>query len=185
MGKVVYLMNVSLDGYVEDSAGKIDWTNPSEEVLRFHSELARQIGGFLYGRRIYETMAVWHTIDEGRTLSGSMVEYAQIWKSKPKYVFSKTLGSVGENCHLVRGDVAAEVAGIKQQVQGDLGVCGPQLAGSLAGLGLIDEYQLVVYPTIVGGGKSYFPRTEAKIDLQLIESRVFGSGAVYLRYRRV
>ncbi len=157
MGKVVYLMNVSLDGYVEDSVGKFDWGHSNEEIHRFHGNLARQMGALLYGRRMYETMAVWQTMEEDRTLPAFVAEYARIWKSKPKFVFSKTLSSVGENCYLVRGDTAEEVAAIQQQIQGDLGVSGAQLGSSLAGLGLIDEYRLVVSPTIVGGGKSYFP----------------------------
>ncbi len=184
MGKVVYLMNVSLDGFVEDRAGKFGWTRPDEEIHRFHNEVARQMGAFLYGRRMYETMAVWQTMDQDRTLPAFVLEFAQIWKSKPKFVFSATLRSVGENCRLVRGDVADEVGWIQRQVQGDLGVGGPHLASTLAGLRLIDEYQLVVYPTIVGGGKSFFPKTADHIGLRLLETRLFGCGAVYLRYGR-
>ncbi len=184
MGKVVYLMNVSLDGFVEDRTGRFDWTRPDEEIHRFHNEVAQQMGAFLYGRRMYETMAVWQTMDQDRILPAFVLEFAQIWKSKPKFVFSTTLRSVGENCRLVRGDVAFEVGLIQQEIHGDLGVSGPHLATTLAGLRLIDEYQLVVYPTIVGGGKSFFPKTVDRIGLRLLETRAFGCGAVYLRYER-
>ncbi len=100
-----------------------------------------------------ETMAVWQTLGDDPSLPDYVVEYARIWRSKPKIVFSSTLDTVGENCRLVKADAAAEVGKLKQQPGGDLGVCGPGLATSLARLGLVDEFQLVVYPVIVGGGK--------------------------------
>ncbi|MFL5349002.1 MAG: dihydrofolate reductase family protein [Hyalangium sp.] len=122
MGHIVYLMNLSLDGFVEGPDGKVEWTRPDEEVFRFHIEQARQVSAYLNGRRMYETMAVWHTLDTDPSASDLMVEFARIWKSKPKVVFSTTLEKVGENCRLVRGDIAAEVSRLKQQYPGDLAV---------------------------------------------------------------
>ena len=181
MRSVVYLMNMSVDGYVEGPDGKFDWTVPDEEIFRFHIEQAREMGGYLYGRRIYETMEVWQTMEEDPSVPESYAEFARIWKSKPKVVFSTTLKAVGPSCTLAQGDVASQVALLKKQPGGPLGVCGPGLASSLAQLGLIDEYRLVVYPVLVGGGKTYFPHT-GKVPLRLLETKTFGSGAVYLRY---
>ncbi len=183
-GSIVYLMNVSLDGYVEGPDGKFDWTVPDEEVHRFHGEIAGGMGAFLYGRRLYETMAVWQTWDQDPSLPGYMLDFARMWKEKPKIVFSTTLTEVGPNCRLVRGDIAAEVARLKTQVAGDLSVGGPGLAASFARLGLIDEYRLVVYPVLVGGGKRFFPGLDHRVNLRLLESRTFRRGGVYLRYRR-
>jgi dihydrofolate reductase len=134
---------------------------------------------------MYETMAGWQTMDENQSLPDYVLEFARIWKEKPKIVFSTTLQSVGENCLLVRGDIAAELARLKHQPGADLGVSGPGLASTLARLGLIDEYRLVVYPIIVGGGKPYFPSLHDSVRLRLLETRMFHSGAAYLRYQRV
>lgn len=185
MRGVVYMMNVSLDGFVEGPDGKFAWSFPDEEVHRFHNEAAREMGAFLYGRRMYETMAGWEDLDQDASLPDYAREYARIWKAMPKVVFSTTLPRVGDNCRLVRGDVAAEVAALKKQAGGDLGVSGPGLAQSLARLELIDEYRLVVYPVLVGGGKSFFPRLDRELKLAFMETRTFGCGAIYLRYRRV
>jgi dihydrofolate reductase len=181
---VIYLMNLSLDGFVEGPDGTFAWSRPDEEVHRFHNQQARELGAFLYGRRMYETMAGWQTMDEDASAPGFVLEFARIWKAKPKIVFSRTLAEVGENCRLVREDVAAEVARLKRQPGGDLGVGGPGLASALARLGLLDEYRLVVYPIVVGSGKRYFPALDHAIPLRLLETRTFGCGAVYLRYRQ-
>ncbi|MGA2614487.1 MAG: dihydrofolate reductase family protein [Spirochaetia bacterium] len=182
MRNVTYLMNVSLDGFVEGPDGKFGWSQPDEEVHRFHNQIARDLGAFLYGRRMYETMAGWETADQDPSLPDYAAEFARIWKEKPKFVFSTTLQKVGQGCQLVRGDIAAELASLKELPGGDLGVSGPGLASALARLGLIDEYQLVVYPIMVGGGKQYFPALDHAVPLRLIDTRTFRCGAVYLRY---
>jgi dihydrofolate reductase len=184
MRKVTYLMNTSLDGYVEGPDGTFGWSVPDEEVHRFHNEFARDLGAFLYGRRMYETMAGWQTADQDPSAPDYHLEFARIWKAKPKIVFSTTLETVGENSQLVRGDVAAEVARLKRQPGGDLGVSGPGLASTLARLDLIDEYRLVVSPVLVGGGKPYFPVLDHEVPLRLLETRTFRRGSVYLRYQR-
>jgi dihydrofolate reductase len=153
-------------------------------VFRFHIEQAREVSAYLNGRRMYEVMKVWHTLDTDPSASDLMVEFARIWKSKPKVVFSTTLEKVGENCRLVRGDIAAEVSRLKQQYPGDLAVSGPGLASAFARLGLIDEYRLVICPVLLGGGKPYFPQLEHLVPLRLRETRTFQSGALYLRYQR-
>jgi dihydrofolate reductase len=183
MRNVIYLMNVSLDGFVEGPDGKFGWSRPDEEVHRFYNQIARDMGAFLFGRRTYETMAGWQSIDENMSAPDYVLDFARIWKEKPKIVFSSTREAVGANCRLARGETAAEIAILKGQPGGDLGVSGPGLASSLARLGLIDEYRLVVYPVIVGGGKSYFPSLDIVLRLRLLESRTFNCGAVYLRYQ--
>jgi dihydrofolate reductase len=184
MRNVIYLMNLSLDGFVEGPDGKFGWSRPDEEVHRFHNQQARDLGAFLYGRRMYETMAGWQTMDKDLSAPDYILEFARIWQEKPKIVFSTTLAAVGRNCRLVRGDIASELAILKNQSGGDLGVSGPGLASALARLGLIDEYRLVVSPIMVGGGKSYFPALDDPVRLRLIETRTFGGGSVYLRYQR-
>ena len=175
-------MNVSLDGFVEGPDGKFGWTMPDEEVHRFHNEAARQMGVVLYGRRLYETMAVWQTYGTDSSMPDYVAEYGRIWRATPKIVFSGTLKTVGENCRLVAGDAVAEVTSLKQQPGGDLGVGGPGLASSLVRAGLVDEYRLVIFPVIVGGGKSYFPVLDHELGLRLEETHTFKGGAVYLRY---
>ena len=184
MGKLIYLMNVSLDGYVEGPDGKFGWSRPDEEVHRFHNQIAGDLG------RI--PIRSPHVRDDGRlgnTGSGPVDartmsrEFAQIWRSKPKVVFSRTLRTVGPNCTLVGQDIEVEVRTLKQQSRNDVSVSGPGLASTCAKLGLIDEYRLVVFPTMVGGGKSYFPRADQAIQLRLMETRSFKCGAVYLRYQ--
>ena len=182
MRKLIYLMNVSLDGFVEGPDGKFGFTVPDEEVHRFHNEFARQLDAELYGRRLYETMAVWQTYGLDSSVPDYVAEYGRIWRAMQKIVFSSTLKEVGENCRLVPGDAVAEVRGLKEQPGRDLAVGGPGLASSLAKAGLVDEYRLVVYPSIVGGGKSYFPSLGRELSLRLEETRTFRSGAVYLRY---
>jgi dihydrofolate reductase len=182
--KVIYLMNLSLDGFVEGPDGKFGWSEPDEEVHRFHNQQAREMGAFLYGRRMYETMAGWQTMDEKVSLPDYVLEFARIWKEKPKIVFSTKLEAVGVNCRLLRGELGAELARLMREPGGDLGVSGPGLASGLARLGLIDEYRLVVYPIMVGGGKPYFPALDSALKLRVRETRTFGCGAVYLRYQR-
>jgi dihydrofolate reductase len=184
MRKVIYMMSVSLDGFIEGPDGKFAWSFPDEEIHRFYNQETREMGAFLYGRRMYETMAGWEDLDQDPSLADYGREFSRIWKSKPKVVFSTTLPRVGENCRLVRGDVAAEVSALKKEASGDLGVGGPGLAQSLARLGLIDEYRLVVFPVMVGGGKPFFPRLDQELKLTLVETRTFGGGSVYLRYEK-
>lgn len=121
MRKVVYLMNLSLDGFIEGPDGTFDWSHPDEELHRFYNQQAKEMGAFLYGRRMYETMSPWQTMDQDPSAPDHVVEFARIWQEKPKIVFSTTLQSVGENCRLVQGDLATEVTRLKRQEGGDMG----------------------------------------------------------------
>ncbi len=184
MPKVVYSMGVSLDGFIAGPGGEIDWSAPDEELHRFHNRQARELGAHLCGRRLYEEMTYWETADENPSLAEHELEFARIWKAQPKIVFSKTLEEVEGNARLVRDNVAEEVIRLKEQPGKDLSVGGAGLASSCMKLGLIDEYRLFVSPVVLGGGTPYFPVLDERIDLELLETRTFGSRVVYVRYQR-
>jgi dihydrofolate reductase len=183
MRKVIYSMGVSLDGFIAGPNGEIDWSAPDEELHRFHNQQTRELGAHLCGRRLYEVMAYWETAHEQPSLSEHELEFARIWQQMPKIVFSKTLAEIEGNARLVRDGAAEEVAKLKEQPGKDLAVGGAGLASSLIELGLVDEYRLFVSPVVLGGGTPYFPALEERIDLDLVETRTFGSRVVYLRYR--
>ncbi|TMR99080.1 dihydrofolate reductase family protein [Nonomuraea basaltis] len=183
MRKVIYSMLISLDGYVESPNGDIGWTGPDDEVHAFINDQARDLGGSLYGRRLYENMsAYWPTADERPDAPQIEVDFARTWRAMPKYVFSKTLDKVEWNSTLVTGDLKEEVLKIKRQEGGDLDVGGATLAGSLLRLGLIDEFQIFIHPLVLGAGKPFFPPLDSAIRTRLLETRAFASGIVYLRY---
>jgi dihydrofolate reductase len=185
MRKLIYSMGVSLDGFIAGPDGEIDWSAPDEELHRFHNEQTRELGAHLCGRRLYETMVYWETADENAAAAAHELEFARIWQSLPKVVFSKTLEKVEGNARLARDGVAEEVAKLKQQPGKDLAVGGAGLASTAIGLGLVDEYRLFVSPVVLGGGTPFFPALDERIDLELVETRTFGSRVVYVRYRRV
>lgn len=184
MRELIYSMTVSLDGYIAAPGGAIDWTAPDEELFLFHTQQVEEIGVHLCGRRLYETMVYWETAEEG-PLPPEHVEFARIWKALPKVVFSTTLQGVVGNTTLARDGVGEEVARLKEQPGRDIAVGGAGLAGACMRLGLIDEWRLFVSPVMLGGGTPYFPTLEQRIDLELVETKTFGSRVVYLRYRRV
>jgi dihydrofolate reductase len=185
MRKLIYSMGVSLDGFIAGPNGEIDWSAPDEELHRFHNQQARETGAHLYGRRLYETMTYWETADEKPSVPEHELEFARIWKETPKIVFSKTLEKVEGNARLVRDSVAEEVARLKGQPGKDLAVGGAGLASTFMKLGLIDEYRLFVSPVALGGGTPYFPTLDERINLELVETRTFGSRVVHVRYQRV
>jgi dihydrofolate reductase len=178
-------MGVSLDGFIAGPSDEIDWSAPDEELHRFHNQQMREIGAHLCGRGLYEEMVYWETAEENPSAAEHELEFAGIWKSMPKIVFSKTLEKVEGNARLVRGGVAVEVAKLKEQPGKDLAVGGAGLASTFIKLGLIDEYRLFVSPVVLGGGTPYFPALEERINLELLETQTFGSRVIYVRYRRV
>jgi dihydrofolate reductase len=184
MRKLIYSMQVSLDGFIAGPGGEIDWSAPDEEVHRFHNQQTRDVGVHLYGRRLYETMVFWETADQNPAATDVALKFARIWKAQPKLVFSHTLQSVEGNARLVSGDAAEEVAKLKQEPGKDLAVGGAGLASTFMKLDLIDEYRLFVYPVILGGGTPYFTTLDAPLNLELIETRTFTSRVIYLRYAR-
>jgi dihydrofolate reductase len=184
MRTVIYSMSVSLDGFIAGPGGDISWTAPDEELMEFHVQQTREIGAHLLGRRLYEAMLVWETAET--TMSGPLdLAFAPIWKAIPKVVFSTTLDQVQGNARLADDDIAAELAAVKQLPgEGVVSVGGAGLAATLIKLDLIDEYRQFVDPVVVGGGTPYFPPLDRLLDLELVETRTFGSRVVYLRYRR-
>lgn len=184
MGKLIYSMGVSLDGYIAGPDGRFDWSVPSEELHRFHNERARELSCHLLGRNLYETMAYWETADQALGLGEVEREFAEIWKELPKVVFSTTLERVEGNTRLLRDGVVEEVERLKAEQEGDLGVGGAGLAATLIEADLVDEFQPFVHPVIAGGGTPFLPPLEQTLDVELVETRTFGSRVVAMRYKR-
>lgn len=184
MRRVIYSMGTSLDGYIVGPDGRFDWTAPDPEVFRSHIDEIRAIGVHLLGRRLYETMRYWETADQDPSLGDAEREWTALWTALPKIVFSRTLSVVEGNARLASGDLAEEIERLRAEpAEGDIAIGGATLAAGAAALDLIDEYRLRVYPILVGGGVPYFPGGERRVDLELLETRAFRSGVVYLRYR--
>ena len=186
MGIVIYSFQVSADGYIEDSNGKLDWALVDEELHRHFNDQERATDKLLYGRRLYQLMAnYWPTADRDPKLPDYMREYAEIWKSKPKIVFSTTLNRADWNSRIATGRVDEEVARLKEEPGARYSVGGCTLAASLIKRGMIDEYWMYVNPVILGGGKPMFPSLRDRIRLRLEASRTFNDGVVLLRYSAV
>jgi dihydrofolate reductase len=183
MGRLIYSMSVSLDGFVETPSRSLDWVLIDEELHSFFNDEARAMSAFLYGRRMYELMIdSWPTAEADPAATPAMREFARIWTDKPKIVFSRTLERVEWNSRLVRDDVAEEVARLKAQPGFDMNVGGPTTASTLLRAGLVDEVRLFVHPVMLGAGTPFFPALPVRIGVALLETRTFGSGVVYLRY---
>jgi dihydrofolate reductase len=186
MGKLIYLMNVSLDGYVETPDHSLDWSIPDEELHTWFNDRARETDVSIYGRRLYEVMAAyWPRAESDRSATDYTLDFARIWNDKPKVVFSSTLTSVQWNSRLVNGDIGEELERLRTEFEGDIDVGGPTLASAFIRRGLIDEYGLVVHPVVLGAGTPFFPRLETRINLRLKETRMFASGVTYLGYAAV
>jgi dihydrofolate reductase len=184
MRSVTYSMGVSLDGFIVGPDGGFDWSVPDEDVFRFWIDEIQEVGVHLLGRRLYETMLYWETADQDRSLDEAELEWAGIWNPLPKVVFSTTLSVVQGNARLASGDLAGEIERLRAEPgEGDIAIGGAALAAEAAESSLIDEYRTMVHPVLVGGGIPFFPRHERRVDLELVETRTFGSGVVYLRYR--
>ncbi|MFF3403587.1 dihydrofolate reductase family protein [Streptomyces sp. NPDC002659] len=183
MRSVTYSMGVSLDGYIVGPDGEFNWTEPDKDVFRFWIDEIQRVGVHLLGRRLYETMLYWETADQD-AFGDAELEWAALWNPLPKVVFSTTLSAVQGNARLVSGGVAEEIERLRAEPgESDIAIGGATLAAEAAALGLIDEYQVMVHPVLVGGGIPFFPRGERRVDLELVETRTFSSGVVYLRHR--
>jgi dihydrofolate reductase len=183
MAKLIYVANVSLDGYIEDANGKFEWTAPIDEVFTFITDIVRPVGTYLYGRRLYETMAVWEADPSLAAQSELMADFANVWQAADKIVYSTTLPVVSTtDTRLERRFDPDSVRKMKASAASDLTVGGSTLAAHAFNAGLVDECQLFIYPVIVGEGKPAFP-SDARIELDLLEEHRFGDGVVNLRYR--
>jgi dihydrofolate reductase len=183
MGKLIYSTTASADGYIEDTGGSFDWTAPDDEVFRFVSDLLRPVGTYLFGRRLYETMLYWETALTVPDQPPLAREFVDIWQAADKIVFSATLGSVSSaRTRIERKFDPGLVAQLKSAAGHDMVVGGADLAGQAIKAGLVDELRLFLVPVIVGGGKRALP-DGARSDLELLDTRRFAGGAVYLSYR--
>ena len=183
MRSVTYSMSVSLDGYIVGPDGGFDWNMP-DEVFRFWIDEIREVGVHLMGRRLYETMLYWETAEQDQSLDDAELDWAALWKPLPEVVFSTTLSAVQGNARLASDGLAEEIEWLRAEPgEGDIAIGGATLAAEAAALDLIDEYRTMVHPVLVGGGIPFFPRRERRVDLELVETRTFSSGVVYLRYR--
>ena len=182
MGKLVYGMLASLDGYVNGPDGTFGWAEPDEEVHRFANELERGVGTYLFGRRMFETMRVWEDDAALAGLPDYVLEYAPIWRAAEKLVFSTTLEEPAiQRTRVERRLDLDAVRALKESSASELGVAGPTLAGDLLRAGLVDELTLFIVPVVVGAGTRFLPE-QLSLDLSLVEERSFGSGTVFLRY---
>jgi dihydrofolate reductase len=181
--RLVYLLNVSLDGITATPDAGPSWASVDEEVHAWFNEQMRGMDATLYGRRMYETMAAyWPTGEDDPDATDTTREFARIWNPLPKIVFSNSLERVDHNSRLVRGDVAPVLDELRHEFSGELGVGGPDLAGQFVQRGLVDEFRLVVHPVVLGGGTPYWPELERPLALRPVERRVFGSGTELRTY---
>jgi dihydrofolate reductase len=179
VARLIYSAIASLDGYVADADGNFDWAAPDEEVHAFVNDLERPVGTYLYGRRMYETMAVWETMADEHPV---MRDFAAIWRAADKIVYSRTLESASSaRTRIEREFDPATVRQLKASAERDVTVGGAELAGVALRAGVVDEIQLFLTPVVVGGGKRALP-DGVRVDLELLDERRFGNGVVYARY---
>jgi len=178
LAKLILSMNVSLDGYVDDVAGTLVMPAPSAEVFRFWIEAVRAQAATIYGRRMYEVMRYWDQDDP--SWSDDLREFAEVWRKLPKFVVSSTLDSVGPNAVLIQGDIAARFRELKGRTDGTISVSGPQIAGLMTELGLIDEYHMVLRPYVLGQGKPFFHG--ARPPLKLASGKQLDGETMHLVY---
>lgn len=192
MAKLTYTAITSLDGYIEDEGGRFDWAEPDPEVHAFVNDHERTVGTYLYGRRMYETMAVWQTVGLGPAGTSpeetappsEQLDFAEVWRAADKVVYSRTLDAVSTPLTRLEREFDPEaVRRLKDAADSDLSVSGPGLAQHAFAAGLVDEVHLFVFPVVVGGGKPGLPRG-IRLDLDLLDERRFGNGAVHMRYGR-
>ena len=182
MAELIYSALTSLDGYVADEDGKFDWAEPDEEVHTFVNDLGRPVGTFLLGRRMYEVLVYWETIDLADQ-PPFIRDFAEIWRAADKIVYSRTLESVSSARTRIERDFDPDaVRQLKAAAERDLIVGGPELGAQALEAGLVDECHLFLAPVVVGGGKQSLP-DNVRLKLELVDERRFGNGVVFLRYR--
>jgi dihydrofolate reductase len=177
VGKLIYSLNVSLDGFAAAPDGGLDWANVDEEVHTWFNDETRALDASLYGRRLYELMAdYWPTGEDDPSATDVEKEFSRIWKAMPKIVFSSSLERVEHNSRLVRGDVTEMLEELRREFAGDLDVGGPNLAGQFVRRGLVDEFRLVVHPVVLGAGLPFWPELDAPLRLRAVKTHTFASG---------
>jgi dihydrofolate reductase len=186
MGNVILWMQQTVDGYVEGPNGEFDWPVVLPELNRFFNAKARELDAFLYGRKVYQMMAgFWPTVDVDPE-TPETAEFTNIWKPKPKYVFSSTLDTTEWNTTVLRGPVPDEVARLKERADGDVALFGGgEIAGAFLRGDLIDELHIFTHPVVLGGGRPLFSPLEQRLPVRLVEATTFEPGVVLLRHERV
>jgi dihydrofolate reductase len=183
MATLSYTAITSLDGFIEDEGGRFDWAVPDAEVHAFINDLERPVATHLYGRRMYETMAVWQTIGPGPDVQAEEVDFAEVWRGLDKVVYSRTLDAVWTpRTRLERAFDPEAVRRLKADADREISVSGPGLAEHAFRAGLVDEVHLFVFPVVVGGGKPGLPRG-VQVELALVDERRFATGVVHLHHR--
>ncbi|MFW9878262.1 MAG: dihydrofolate reductase family protein [Candidatus Thorarchaeota archaeon] len=185
MGKLIYSAITSLDGYIEDEKGNFDWAVPDEMVHIFINNLERPVGTYLYGRRMYEIMAVWEAMHTRPGQTYYTLDFASIWQAAEKIVYSKTLEDVTTaKTRIEREFDIKKIKQMKTELGYDILIGGPNLAGQAIKAGVVDEFHFFITPIIVGGGKHFLP-LNVKLKLELLEEHRFTNGMVYIRYHKV
>ena len=183
MGKLIYNLNVSLDGFIENPEHGLDWTVIDDELHSWFNDQERSLDATVYGRRLYEVMAAhWPTGEQNPQSTETEREYARIWNRKPKIVFSTTLERVDHNSRLVRGDIEGVLTELRREFSGDIGVAGANIAGQFVRRGLVDEYRLIVHPVVLGAGTPFWPQIDEPLRLRLIDTKRFDSGVMLVSY---
>ena len=184
MRKLIYGMNLTLDGYIAAPGDDIGWSGPpSDELFEWWLDQERASGLSLYGRKLWETMSsYWPTGDQQPGATPAEIAFARNWRDTPKVVFSSTIDKVGWNTRLVTGDAVDEITRLKAEDGGPMGIGGATLAGAAMRAGLIDEYALATYPVLVGGGTPFFTALDSWVSLNLVQTRIFPGGIVLTRY---
>jgi len=180
---LIFSMNVSVGGFIADRDGDLGWGAPSEELFRFQLQQVGELGGYLLGRRLYEAMVVWET-DPSLRDSEDRAAFADTWSALPKVVFSRTLERVEGNARLAAAPLADEAAAALASTDRDVAIGGAGMAAEAIELGLLDELRMLRHPVAIGGGTPFLPPVTDAVPLDLVETRTFGSGVVYERYRR-
>jgi dihydrofolate reductase len=182
VAKLMYVSNVSLDGFIEDEHGGFEWTEPDDGQFAFVTDLVRPVGTYIYGRRLYETMAVWETEPALSAQSDLYAEFARVWQAADKIVYSSTLDAVSTgNSRLERRFDPDSIRKMKATTSRDLMVGGANIAAYAFNAGLIDECHLFICPCVVGRGKPSLP-SDLRAKLELLDERRFDNGVVYVRH---
>jgi dihydrofolate reductase len=183
MRKVTYSLGMTLDGYVSGPDGTFDWPGFSEEIFRHSIDEVKDVGVHLMGRKLYETMLYWEEPENAANFDETEREWVSLWNPLPKVVFSRTLTEVRGNARLATGNVADEIERLRAEGgEGSIGIGGAELAAQAAELGLIDEYLIRVFPVLVGGGTPFFLHDKQRVNLELLNTRKFDGGVVFLHY---
>ncbi|MEU1588089.1 dihydrofolate reductase family protein [Micromonospora sp. NPDC005710] len=183
MAKLIYVTNVSLDGYIEDEHGRFDWTPPEDDYFAFVTDLVRPMGTYLYGRRLYESMSVWETDPTLAERSKLTADFADVWQTADKVVYTTTLDAVSTaRTRLERSFDPVSVRALKASATSDLTIGGAHLAAQAFRAGLVDECHLLIHPILTGAGKPGLP-SATRLGLELLGNRRFSNGVVSLHYR--